>query len=250
MKCLLYCLFQKPKSGTVIMPPSILTQSINIIEIEGLCAVFSEVSDIEAAYEMSEIVNYHKVIEWFFGQADVVPFRFGTVLEGLSDVERLLQKRAVHYKRMLEDLEDCCEVGIRAIIDEADLPAAGCCAPGFFSLEAPNPGKLYLTSRRFHYLSETLRKEACERAVEPYRTALDGLFKKYRSEVSETVDSKDGRRLLMISTYFLVPRKLLPAFRERFPAAARHGSLKALLSGPWPPYNFVLPDDSRAEPQI
>jgi len=243
MKYLLYCIFEKPPDGLITMPSPPEGHSIHLVEKEGLAAVFSEVSDREAAYDIAEIMRYHRVIEWFFAQVSVVPFRFGTLLDEYADVERLLERRAQHYKKILSELEGCVEVGIRAIIDEDQMPAEACCC-GIPSLNSSSPGKLFLSSRRFYYRTETLLAEFGERVAQRYRTAFDGMFKRARCEIANTSVPEGRRGPAMVSMYFLVPRSLLPRFRQTFHDMAATDSAKSMLSGPWPPYNFVLPDNS------
>jgi hypothetical protein len=48
----------------------------------------------------------------------------------------------------------------------------------------------------------------------------------------------------MLSLYFLVPKKSIDPFRRVFRHMRRRmETTKLLLSGPWPPYSFVLPDN-------
>jgi len=44
----------------------------------------------------------------------------------------------------------------------------------------------------------------------------------------------------LLSMYFLVPRPAQGAFREAARGLSAPGPAAVLLSGPWPPYNFVL----------
>jgi hypothetical protein len=49
----------------------------------------------------------------------------------------------------------------------------------------------------------------------------------------------------MLSLYFLVKREEVEKFRQIFQAFASRYSARILLSGPWPPFNFVLPEGSQ-----
>jgi len=243
MKYLLYCVFEPPADRTIVAPSRMEGQSVNMVEKEGLRAAFSEISDAGPAYDISEIKRYHGVIEWFFSQVTVIPFRFGTMLDEYPDVVRLLEKRAEDYKKMLSELEGCAEVGIRVIIDEGEIPREGSCCADLPSLGCPNPGKLYLSNRRAHYWTETVIARLSEKATEPYRRVFGGMFEKYRREEPKVSVEKNRRRTLVVSMYFLVPRNLLARFREAFVEMSSKDTAKSMLTGPWPPYNFVLPGD-------
>jgi hypothetical protein len=43
----------------------------------------------------------------------------------------------------------------------------------------------------------------------------------------------------LLSLHFLVARTAAEDFRERVQRLALPGEVKVLISGPWPPYNFV-----------
>ena len=81
MKYLIYCIFENPRDRNISVLPPTDGHPVHVIEKQGLCAVYSEISSIVEAREISEMINYHRVIESFFNQVTVVPFRFGTVLD-------------------------------------------------------------------------------------------------------------------------------------------------------------------------
>jgi hypothetical protein len=140
-------------------------------------------------------------------------------------------------------------------------------------------GKAYLAARKDHYAQKECLTEAGNEIAEQFRAALTGLFVKckvetpsifnrqssipgpdlaYRHRAKEKwnvegaevmANSNYGRARAganlqspMLSLYFLVPRKSIGKFREVFRRLSCAEPARLLLSGPWPPYNFVLPD--------
>ena len=77
--------------------------------------------------------------------------------------------------------------------------------------------------------------------VEHCLHAFAGLYGKHRTETTV----KNGT--VILSLYFLVLRIHVACFQETFGRVAENGDAKALLSGPWPPYNFVTPDLAAAK---
>lgn len=214
----------------------------------GLCAVYSEVSDGAGVYDVSKVMQYHGVIEFFFDQVTVVPFRFETVLEDPLDLELLLEMRGDYYRRILGRLSGCAEMGIRAVVHEsAAATAADPESGGGTDPETPNPGKLYLRNRKAHYEDESVPAAKREEVSAKFQHAFEGMFKEFRSEVSRLEIQGGDPNTFLISMYFLVPKDLLASFREKFDAVASTDGSKLLISGPWPPYNFVLPGYPQAE---
>ena len=69
-------------------------------------------------------------------------------------------------------------------------------------------------------------------AAERCRAQFAGLFVKCTTEAPSP-------RLPLLSLYFLVPRPAVTSFRQAFRQLTETESARLLLSGPWPPYNFV-----------
>ena len=168
-------------------------------------------------------------------------------MEDVRDLELLLESRGDYYKHVLRRLDGCAEMGIRVMVHDrpaahaADSPTGESLSP-----ECSNPGMLYLLRRKDRYSAESLRAEQQERISEEFRTEFAGMFKEFTSEASKpTIQGSDAGAFL-VSLYFLVPKDLVTAFRHQFDSPARKTPSKLLLSGPWPPYNFVLP----GEPQF
>ena len=107
---------------------------------------------------------------------------------------------------------------------------------GAFSEKALEPcssGHAYLADRRKHYaVLDAAETEADATAVE-LRQALAGHC------VKAAVERPRGSGAPLLSLHFLVQRERVPFFREAFQAAERDRPERMLLTGPWPPYNFV-----------
>jgi hypothetical protein len=217
---------------------------VELVEKHGLCSAIAQLTHRERAYETSDILRYHEIIAWFHKQVTVIPFRFGTVLDEYTDAERLMERRADHYKKLLQDLDGCSEMGVRAIVEEPRLQTQESDSVTAFQVSSgEHPGKMYLSQLRIRHQLELAATQADEAAIERYRTPFAGMFRKFRSEVSRSEGTTPGPDTVMRSLYFLVPKELLAPFRRTFADLAAREDAKLLLSGPWPPYNFVLSSD-------
>ena len=85
------------------------------------------------------------------------------------------------------------------------------------------------------YAEKDRRSHEEGRVVERCREAFAGLFVKCRAECpsSRTPD---------VALYFLVKRGAVEPVRLAFRRLERGEPARLLLSGPWPPYNFVAPE--------
>jgi len=244
MKCSLYCILQSPGDGALTMPECPNGHPLHIIENHGLCAAVGNIPDTGAVGTTTEVLEYHRIIASFHDRLAVIPFRFGTILDSAADVERLLERKAEQYAKLLQELEGCSEMGIRAIGEEprrqTPPPDAANDVRGSFS---GNPGTQYMSRLKVQHQQAHVASQADERAMERYRAPFDGIFRKFRSEVSRSKGTNDSADSVIRSLYFLVPKQSLHRFRQTFAELAAREDARLLLSGPWPPYNFVLPAD-------
>jgi hypothetical protein len=97
-------------------------------------------------------------------------------------------------------------------------------------------GRAYLALRKVHYQMRDETLQGYQALIDRYIQAFSGLYAKHRTET----DTKNGS--LILSLYFLTPESKVNRFQETFGRIAENGDAKAMLSGPWPPYNFVTTD--------
>jgi len=94
------------------------------------------------------------------------------------------------------------------------------------------PGLAYLLARKAHYTQEDRWTQEYRQAADRCLAQFSGLFTKARTE-------GPSPRLPLLSLYFLVPHRAVASFRQAFRHLAAAEPARLLLSGPWPPYNFV-----------
>jgi hypothetical protein len=216
-----------------------------VVEENDLGAVVSAIPYSEIPTDSSTILTYHNVVESLHDQFGVIPLRFGTLFGDEAEINRLLEKHGERYKVLLTKLDGCVEIGIRVILnngaiktDEGRNKASVLSPPNCIGT-----GAAYLAHRKAHHDAEALATENNQREIERYRLPFEGLFVGFKGETSESTPFRDQSSTLFLSLYFLVRRQALGAFREVYEQLKTRETTKMMLSGPWPPYNFVLPED-------
>ncbi len=90
----------------------------------------------------------------------------------------------------------------------------------------------YLTARKAHYAHQDHWTTEYRQAADRCQAQFAGLSVKCKTEAPSA-------RLPLLSLYFLLPRPAVESFRQAFRQLTETESARLLLSGPWPPYNFV-----------
>ena len=242
MSCLCYCICRhpgpetKPLLGVGNQPVYRLTQ-------QRLSAAVSRFEPANLVPDLPRLRAYSRVVCALHCQGPVIPLRYGAVVSQESRLVALLDEQILQYEALLRELEGCIEMGLRVLLPQTSLspePAGSREERPGSSLPPGRPGLTYLTARKLHYARQDHWTEEYRRAADRCQAQFTGLFVKCKIEAPSP-------RLPLLSLYFLVPRPMLAPFRQAFRGLSTAEPARLLLSGPWPPYNFVSGELSLGE---
>ncbi len=238
MSCLLYCIFRTDAAQRLERPLEIAGQQVFEVAQNGLSVALSELAGSKATPGVAEVLAFAKVVEAFQHSRTVIPFRYGCCVADLSGARQLLEAHHREYDALLGELAGADEMGIRILLPRAERGGNNQPRPGNSNTSglSCDSGAAYLAARRERYLD--LERTVLDQhdIVDELCSSLSGLYLRHK------VEWHDSARNRFLSLYFLVPRALQSAFREAAGRFSSQRTTKVLLSGPWPPYNFV---DSR-----
>jgi len=216
-------------------------QPLIFVEAHGLCAAVSELDVEEGAPPVAELLAYAQVVEALHHHQAVVPMRYGCFLNGIPAIQDILKARQRQYEALLAELAGHVEMGIRILLPARECEAispAGAALPE----EAPAiNGRAYLALRKVHYRMQEETTQGRQALIDRYIKAFSGLYARHRTETDAKKES------VILSLYFLTPEIDVNRFRETFGGMMAKGNDEAMLSGPWPPYNFVTPEIGKSE---
>ena len=223
-------------------------RAVSFVVGHGLCAAVSEMAAAEGAPPVSELLVYSKVVEDLHRLQAVVPMRYGCFLNGIKAIRNALKERRRQYETLLAELEGHVEMGIRILLPEKEWrPRQEETMKGRDALstarttaqpkdEQPVDGRAYLALRKVHYHMQDETLQGRQALIDRYIQAFSGLYARHRTES----DTKNN--VVILSLYFLTPENKVNRFRETFGLVAENKDAKVMLTGPWPPYNFVTTD--------
>jgi hypothetical protein len=215
-----------------ILPAGVEGAQVLLVAEGGLAAACSVAPDGCATPTVPRATAYARVVAALHKVAAVAPFRYGNLLDSSEQVLNLLRVHRTEFLQSLEEVEGCDEMGLRILLEDRAGPA--CAQP--VCAAAGGTGREFLEGRRAHYAAEECDEALAAHAAAEARGALEGLAVKCRAQRSSAPASPLGR---VLSLFFLVRRENVERFREAFGQLQQETSAKMLLTGPWPPYNFV-----------
>lgn len=251
MRILLYCVLRAVEPHLQISVPGVGGYPVAVIRAGRLGGVSSEIHDADLSPDVSRILTYQKVVESYHRKVTVIPMRYGVTFQDRNSVEKFLLDRQGSFLQAMEEINDGVEMGVRVLISKT-----GTSSRRTISGEGHEPkdaedrreksGRAYLLSRKARYDEGERLSEEESGIIERCQTTFAGLYFRFKREEQEPEtsrillngDEKDEKPTI-VSLYFLVPRRSVADFKSAFRTLCSHESARLLLSGPWPPYNFV-----------
>lgn len=268
MRTLLYCVWAEPTPGRApAAAPRVAgvgAAAVEVLSAAGIAAATSPIDEAELIPSLARIRAYEDVVEAFFDiEPAVVPMRYGSSFEDPRRAREFLAGRAERFKAQLAELEGSVELGIRAQLSspraearEAEAAPAPPVRAQNAQTRAPStadgsdaPGRAYLSGLRQRY--QSARDPGQSALIERLAQSLNALSRRMKVEDSPALavrpaaargaeNDAAGGQSSSFSLYFLVPREGVAAFRARYEQLARGERARLQLTGPWPPYNFVV----------
>jgi hypothetical protein len=178
-------------------------------------------------------MRFFSVNEAVFDQPDIpsmIPLRYQTVPMDPTSVIESVHRQRSRLDQVLDLLNGCGEMGLRILSPEQT---------GKKQKSQPektsqaSSGTAYLRSRQEKSRIHMMEEEKLQDVMEGITAHFSGY---YRLCLKETGQGH-GRHLPGI--YFLVPKEGRAAFESRFQSLVSPERWKVLMTGLWPPYNFV-----------
>jgi hypothetical protein len=244
MSYMVYCVFSDSQLPGRETGPGVGGHPVFLLSKNGLGAAYSDLPPADFTPDLPRIMSYQKIVESLNREHTVIPMRYGCKFEQESEIVQFLEKHHRQYNALLGDLAGHLEMGIRILREneegqrrEDDFPAS----VGLDGISPPSDsGRAYLSKRKEYFDREKRLSRENMKLAEKVREEFAGLFTKWKAEAS-------GSPLPLLSLYFLVPRGSVEPFRKAFRRLRSEEDLKMLLSGPWPPYNFVLSEPDQGQ---
>ncbi|MEI7897601.1 MAG: GvpL/GvpF family gas vesicle protein [bacterium] len=208
---------------------------------EDLAAVFGDVEKSVLLADRSNAIEYARVVDALAQQFTLLPMRFGSVMESTEEMITMLGRNHDEFTQNLEKVRDKHEFGLKVFCDSDKMKAE--LQKKIVPAEPANAGAEPAVKNSVYrdYVDRKLKEHRFEELLVAYADSViaritDDLarlnavykFKKMASDAT-VIDAtfllgKDMEDELILTVKHL---------QDELPA------LNFVLTGPWPPYNFV-----------
>lgn len=212
---------------------------VHTIHYGDISAVVSDSPFEECAPNAENVLAHEKVVQQVMQEYTVLPSRFSTIVRDEQGVKLTLMRLYPEFTRELAKLEGKVELGVKALWDpKAAIKEVENTSPEIVRLRkeisSATPGVAPLLSKK---LEQLVRNELNRRADETSTKIYNIL--KGRTDHSK-MNPPVGHMIL--NAAFLVRRSHIEKFTQDVIAQRKQYEVRGVelvLTGPWPPYNFV-----------
>ena len=219
MSYLVHCIL---RNGLAAVPATV-ERSVRLVASGNLAAAVTSFAPKEET--SARLLAYESVVSALHASCAVIPLRYGCVMDREARIGEMLDERRAEYEALLDRLEDQVEIGLRVLWEA--VPAA----PD----PSGRPGTTWLAGMRQRHSAASGLTGAEREWAGSLCAGLSDLYSGVNMEASEVKGSR------VVSLYFLVARAVLLQFRGQLGRIVSGQGRRFLVSGPWPPYNFVGP---------
>ncbi len=214
---------------------------IYLVEWNSVSAVVSNIKTDSLTPDDSTVMEYANVIEKLAKNYDVIPVRFGTLFKTIGSIKYMLKKNYTTIRQNLHIIKNKCEFGLKVFYDSKKLKDSFMLKPVIGQEEDkanfPNAKKsVYLD-----YINKKMVIHRCEELCLSFTNSIIFDIKECFARLNPV--SRFEKMVTdsnLISAVFLVEKnkenELIYAVKS---LKKRHSNLNFVLTGPWPPYNFV-----------
>ncbi len=233
----LYCIFSESKA---CLPDShirgVRGRLVYNLFKNGLGAAVSKL-ETPPSTKTQNLKVFSDVIAEYHNHQTVIPLRFGWITRDEDQIRSALHNNGKMLCNRLKSLSGCSEMGIRIL---GQVPPTA--SKAIFEKKRTKTGKDFLMARKaFYDLTKHVPIEI-ENKIEMLKKELSETYTEYRFEnngIQMSGPNRGSENRLLVSLFFLVPNTFTEKFCSIYRQFLFEENIRALLSGPWPVFNFV-----------
>ncbi|MEI7828685.1 MAG: GvpL/GvpF family gas vesicle protein [Prolixibacteraceae bacterium] len=221
--------------------PGLLNAEINSLQVGQISAIVSNISRTDLITDSTNALLFARIIDSLSHKFSLLPMRFGSMMESSGVILQMLERNYIAIQKNLGQIEDKFEYGLKVFCDSAKLKADLVEKTKFTTL----PTEQSTTESKPSVYREWVNKKLEEhRLEEMFLTHVDKVIASITEQISGMNAVSKFRKMLtettIIDALFLLRKDQNAELMEVITNLKKqHEGLNFVMTGPWPPYNFV-----------
>ncbi|PKM83841.1 MAG: hypothetical protein CVU88_00900 [Firmicutes bacterium HGW-Firmicutes-13] len=207
------------------------------IPYKDISAAVSDIPSRSIPVNRENLWLHETIVEYLFNEYTILPMRFSSIWPSEEAVINMMRKYYDNFYRNLKNLNYKVEMGVKILWPVEEILS---------SMKIKNLKLLELESKikntkANNYLQEKMKDYLVNEALKERAQILTNNIQEY---LTTFVESKKSHvmvtRKMMLNGVYLLNKNSVDGFKHQVQIIKKkYPYLKFLVSGPWPPYNFI-----------
>ena len=211
------------------------------VSFDEITAVVSDAKRADLIADRSNAIEYAAVIENLAQQFTVLPMRYGSIMESADSINKMLERNYHEFQQNLQKVENKYEFGLKIFCDPEKLKSELRVKSEADTQTPEKPATEIKNSVYKDYVDKKLKEHRLEELMLTYVDSVIAKILGYLDRLN-TINKfkKMATDTNIIDAVFLLDKERKDALihvtedlKNQYPV------LNFVLTGPWPPYNFV-----------
>lgn len=244
MNKIIYAILDSQNSD--LIPKDLLTEKTGVagavlypVSFINISAIASNCGSGKQTWVKESVLEFAGVIEKLSEHTNLLPVRFGTILQSDDVIRQLLLNNYDDFESNLKKVANKAEFGLKVLWDYEKLKNEIKDKSGSVEIKAGD----YFKQNTVHtnYLLGKMKQHKLDDAVlqyvEKFIVEINHCLKPLNPETKFKKMVSDS---IMLDAVFLIKKTHYQEFKHVIETVGQqHADLQFLLTGPWPPYSFV-----------
>jgi hypothetical protein len=211
------------------------------VSFSDIAAVVSDVERANLITDKKNAIEYAGVIETLSQQFTLLPVRFGSILESNDALMKMLERNYNEIKNNLQKVENKFEFGLKVFCDSEKLMAELKSQSEAVANTSDKPAPESNNSVFRDWVNKKLKEHRLEESLLSYVDLVIATLKEHLVRLNAVNKFKKmTSAITIIDAVFLLEKERKDALIHVIADLQnQHPGLNFVLTGPWPPYNFV-----------
>jgi len=211
------------------------------VSFDQISAVVSNIKRADLIADKTNAIEYAGVIEKLAQQFTLLPMRYGSLMESTDAINKMLGRNYHEFQQNLHKVENKCEFGLKIFCDSEKLKAELRAKSEADTKTPAKPAPEIKNSVYRDYVNKKLKEHRLEELLLTYVDSVISEIMGYLARLNAVNKFKKmATATNIIDSVFLLEKEkkseLIQAVED---LQNQYPGLNFVLTGPWPPYNFV-----------
>lgn len=211
------------------------------LSFDEITAVVSHITRVNLIADRSNAIEYDGVIEALAQQFTLLPMRFGSMMETADAITKMLERNYQEIQQNLQKVENKVEFGLKIFCDSEKLRAELKTKSEADIQTYVKPATKIKNSIYRDYVDKKLKEHRLEELILTYADSVIAEITEHLTRLNALNKIKKmATASNIIDAVFLLDKdaksELIQVIEN---LQNQHHGLNFVLTGPWPPYNFV-----------